>query len=126
MQELQDWQRFVDVSNTKNCVADCLSRASNVRELNLVQLCLNSMATESIIKSMLHAYTRHTHTQHNTASDNAHGKRWQLCWNSHVTANVINSDNRKLIKLTFILCFSFPLLIVLNNRAIKPKEWQAN
>ena len=46
--KMQDWQSFLDVSNTKSRIADCRSLPINVRELNLVQLCLNARASEPI------------------------------------------------------------------------------
>ena len=44
----RDWQRFVDVSNTRSCIAGCRSLTVNIWELNLIQLCLNSRTTEPI------------------------------------------------------------------------------
>ena len=40
--------RFVDEIITDSCIVDCPSLAINVRELNLVQLCLKPKATEPI------------------------------------------------------------------------------
>ena len=62
------------------------------------------------------------HALHNTTPDNAHITR---CYveNDHIITNLINSDNGKLLKLTFVLC-DFICILITEQQSLR--EWRAD
>ena len=68
----------------------------------------------------IHAHKcTHTHT-HITQHHTIHTVTDDLL--KMITHAVINCDNEKLIKLTFVLCYFICIAYSTNNRAIKPKR----